>query len=104
MDLDLTSGKLWLTVILGAVVLGAVSTGFHKANAEDSGEELNVKGIVRDGILGGIFVAMAWTLIPESMTTLSDKVTSSVAAVATTATSSVSKASEFELQIGPPRF
>jgi hypothetical protein len=59
---------------------------------------------VRDGILGGIFVAMAWTLIPESMTTLSDKVTSSVAAVTSTATSSVSKASEFELQIGPPRF
>lgn len=103
MDLDLTSGKLWLTVILGAIVLGAVSTGFHKANAEDSGEELNVKGIMRDGILGGIFVAMAWTLIPESMTSLSDKVTSSVAAVATTATSAA-KSSEFELQIGPPRF
>lgn len=107
MDLDLTSGRLWISILLGAVVLAAVSAGFHKAQMNE-GEDLNIKGIVRDGILGGIFVAMAWTLIPESMTTLSDSVSTTVSTAATKVAAPITRVSgggpDVEVQVGPARF
>ncbi len=107
MDLDLTSGKLWISVLIGALVLAAVSAGFQKAQATED-EELNVKGILRDGILGGIFVAMAWTLVPESMTTLSDSVTTTVSTAATKVAAPITRSGgggiDIDLQVGPAQF
>jgi len=108
MDLDLTSGKLWISILIGAIVLAAVSAGFQKAQATEE-EELNIKGILRDGILGGIFVAMAWTLVPESMSTLSDSVSTTVSSAATKVATPITRplsggGPDIDLQVGPARF
>ena len=109
MDLDLTNTKLWISILIGAIVLAAVSAGFQKAQATED-EEWNIKGILRDGILGGIFVAMAWTLVPESMNTISESVSSTVATATTKVSASSQKGGanlgglDIDLQIGPARF
>jgi hypothetical protein len=96
MELDLTKSSLWISVAIGAIIVAAASAGFQQYSAE-KGSDLNVKGIVRDAILGGIFVAMAWTLVPESMTSITEKVTTSV-------TATVAKAPEIDVQVGPATF
>ena len=99
MDLDLTKTSLWITILIGAVIVAAVSAGFQQYTAEE-GSSLNLKGIMRDAILGGIFVAMTWTLVPESMSSLTEKVTTTV----TSTVSSVAKTSELDVQVGPANF
>ena len=59
---------------------------------------------MRDAILGGIFVAMAWTLVPDSMTTITDSVTTTVVTAANTATASTVKSPEIDVQVGPAHF
>jgi regulator of protease activity HflC (stomatin/prohibitin superfamily) len=100
MDLDLTKTSLWISIFIGALVVAAASAGFQQYSAEE-GTKLNVKGIIRDAILGGIFVAMTWTLIPDSMTVLTDNVTHTIS---NTVNSSTEKMSDVDLQIGPPKF
>lgn len=107
MDLDLTKPSLWISVVIGALVVAAASAGFQHYNAE---EPMKVKGVIRDAILGGIFVAMAWTLVPDSMECLTNKVTTSVSSAASTVASSASSAStavessQVDVQVGPARF
>jgi len=96
MDLDLTKTSLWISVLIGALVVAAASAGFQKYGEN----EIRTKAVFRDAILGGIFVGMAWTLIPDSMTTLTDSVTSAVS-VANTATL---KSPDVDVQIGPANF
>jgi hypothetical protein len=112
MDIDLTNPTMWVSIVVGAVVLAATSA-FLQSQHEDAkpGEPLNRKALVRDGILGAIFTAMAWTLIPESMQSLTESVGSSVTSAATTVTSVASEATkkvgsgaEIDLQVGPARF
>ena len=106
--LDLTNPFFWGSLVLGAVVVAAVSYGFQMGKQEDDGQPINQKGLVRDGLLGAIFTAMAWNVVPDSMKSLTETVTSTVSSaastVAETASSSVSKASEIDLQVGPARF
>jgi hypothetical protein len=63
---------------------------------------------MRDSILGAIFVAMAWTLIPDSMTSLTEKIKSTVTTAtttaATTAATTVTKSSDIDVQVGPASF
>ena len=101
MDLDLTKTSLWMSVLIGALVVAAASAGFQHYSAE---EPMKIKGVIRDAILGGIFVAMAWTLIPESMTSLTDKVTTTVSDAATTVASTSVESSQVDVQVGPARF
>ena len=106
MDLDLTKTSLWISILIGAIVVAAASAGFQQYTAE-SEEGLNYKGIMRDSILGAIFVAMAWTLIPDSMTSLTEKVKSTVSTATTAATTvatAVTKSSEIDVQVGPASF
>jgi hypothetical protein len=109
--LDLSSPALLGSVVLAAIAL-AVLSGFLQMYGSEakSGEPLNIRAVIRDGILGGIFTAIAWVLVPDTMKGL----TSSLSSVATTATKSVvptqSGGSAIpegfgpELQVGPPRF
>ncbi len=102
---DLTSPFFWGSLVLGAIVVAAVSFGFHKGQSDD--QEVNPKALVRDGLLGAIFTAMAWNLVPDSMKHLTESVTSSVTSAASTATSVASvslKPTDIDLQIGPARF
>jgi hypothetical protein len=112
MDVDLTNPTMWLSMLIGAAVLAAVSA-FLQSQHEDAkpGDPLNTKAVARDAILGAIFTAMAWTLVPESMKSLTDSVSSSVTSAATTvtnvaseATKKVSSGADIDLQIGPARF
>ena len=95
MDLDLTKTSLWISVLIGALVVAAVSAGLQKYGDD----EIRVKAVFRDAVLGGIFVGMAWTLVPDSMTTLTDSLTSAVS----TANTSTLK-TDVDVQIGPAHF
>jgi hypothetical protein len=102
MDLDLTKTSLWISVLIGALVVAAASAGFQKFSGDNT-NEIRLKSGVRDAILGGIFVAMAWTLVPDSMTSITDSVTTTVVTAANTATTSVT-APELDVQVGPAHF
>ncbi len=110
-SVSLTNPTFWMSVAVGAIVLAASSAAWQKFGLRDEEEAqeprtLNTKAMVRDGILGAIFTAMAWTLVPDSMKSLSDSVGSGVASAAATTTASLSRSSgaDFDLQIGPARF
>lgn len=112
MDIDLTNPTLWLSMVVGAAVLAAVSA-FLQSQHEDAkpGEPLNTKAVMRDGILGAIFTAMAWTLVPESMQSLTESISSVATNAATTvatsaaeATKKVTSGADIDLQIGPAQF
>lgn len=113
MDVDLTNPTMWLSMLIGGVALAAVSA-FMQSQHEDAkpGDAVNKKALVRDGLLGAIFTAMAWTLVPESMKSLTDSVTSAATTAATSVTTAtvdgVKKVSsagpDIDLQFGPARF
>jgi len=103
MDLDLTKTSLWISVLIGALIVAAASAGFQKYSGDDD-SPIKLKGVARDAILGGIFVAMAWTLVPDSMSSITDSVTTTVVSAANTATSVAAKAPEVDVQVGPAHF
>ena len=100
MDLDLTKTSLWISVLIGALIVAAASAGFQKYSG-DNDSEIRLKSVARDAILGGIFVAMAWTLVPDSMTSITDSVTTTVVSATNTGTI---KAPEMDVQVGPAHF
>lgn len=109
MDVDLANPSLWVSMLVGAALLASVSA-FLQSQHEDAkeGQTLNHKALVRDGLLGAIFTAMAWTLVPESMQTLTSTVSTAASTAATTVTitaaSAASAAGDIDLQIGPAKF
>ena len=111
--LDLSNPALIGSVILAAIVLAGLSGVLQMYGSEaKEGEPLNIKAVIRDGLLGGIFTAMAWVLVPETMKCLTGFISSSAAAAAaaTSVTSTTQSGGALagalgpELQIGPPRF
>jgi hypothetical protein len=91
------------TILIGAIILAAIS-GIYQLNSEESGKTIKPKAVLRDGILGGIFTAMAWTLVPESMKSITESVTTAASTAATTAVSAAANPFEYDVQVGPPRF
>ena len=85
-------------VFFGALFVGSLSAGMTYYQSEP----LKVKGIVRDSLIGGIFVAILWQLIPESIHTALgslptiDNVFKKV--------SGGDMSADFDLQTGPPNF
>lgn len=105
--LDLTSPAVVGSVICAAILFAVVSSLIQMVGAEKDPEEpMNLKAVVRDGLLGGIGVGMGWALLPETM----KSVVSSVSGAASSAAASVAPSltgggsSGPELQIGPARF
>jgi len=88
-----------ITILIGAITLAVIS-GVYQLNSEESGKTIKPKAVLRDGILGAIFTAMAWTLVPESMKSITESVTTA----ATTTAISASNPFEYDVQVGPPRF
>ena len=103
MDLDLTNISMWVSILIGAALLAGISA-FLQSQHEDASSELNPKGIVRDAILGGIFTAMAWTLVPESMQSIASSVTTSVSSASEPVVKAVTAAADVDLQVGPASF
>ena len=93
-----------ISCLIGAAILAAASVAFQMFGDKDNETkpEINPKAVMRDGILGAIFTAMAWTLIPESMESVTESVTQTVAH--SVPTSSSFPIQDFDLQIGPARF
>ncbi len=96
MDTIFEDPMFFMSIVVGALVLAGISGAYQKYGPESSGD-VKPKAILRDGILGAIFTAMAWTFVPESMKGLTS-------AVASTATSTTSSISDYDIQVGPVRF
>ncbi len=107
--IDFTHSGFWTTVLIGIVVVCIVNVILQYQNDP---EQINQKAILRDGILGGIFTAMAWTLAPETMESLASKVVSAtkdsthsvISSGSSFLESSSSSLGEIDLHVGPPRF
>lgn len=105
--IDFTNTGFWTTVVIGIVIVCIVNVILQYQNDP---EQINQKAVVRDGILGGIFTAMAWTLAPETMESLASKVVTitkdSTKSVMSGGTSFLESSSfgEIDLHVGPPRF
>lgn len=93
----------FVSILIGAFALAGVSAGFQKYSEETEGQ-IKPKAVLRDGILGAIFTAMAWTFLPDSMKTLTESVTTSVSTATTTVASTVAHVGDYDVQIGPARF
>jgi hypothetical protein len=92
-----------LSLIIGAAVLAGISSAYQVYGPETEGH-VKPKAVLRDGILGAIFTAMAWTLVPESMKNVTESVTTTVASATTSAVSVAPGLGDYDLQIGPARF
>jgi hypothetical protein len=110
--LDLSNPAFIGSVILAGILLAGLSGVLQMYGSEaKSDEPLNIRAIIRDGILGGIFTAMAWVLVPDTMKGLTSSISSGAVAAATSVVSSTQSGGASatsglgpELQIGPPRF
>jgi hypothetical protein len=118
--LDLSNPAFMGSVLLAAIILAVMSGIVQMYGSEHSPDEsLNFKGMLRDGILGGIFTTMAWVLLPDTMNSLTSIISSGVQSATTTAAAAAgagataTSALSFnqtggsftpDLQIGPPRF
>lgn len=84
------------SLVIGAVVLAGISSAYQVYGPDSEGS-VKPKAVLRDGLLGLIFTAMAWTFIPESMNSLAKTVTTVNSAVSSTV-------GDYDVQIGPARF
>jgi hypothetical protein len=98
---------LLATVVIGAAFLAIVSSLYQMYGPESEGT-IKPKAVLRDGVLGAIFTAMAWSFAPESMKGVADSLSSSMTSAPSMtgggATKSVSFSPDFDIQVGPARF
>jgi hypothetical protein len=104
----LENPSFFASLIIGGILLAGISAGFQYMN-EENNKQIKPKAILRDGILGIIFTAMAWSFFPDTMGDFSKSLTSKVSSATATAESvkSVSGGGigyEYDIQVGPPRF
>ena len=103
-----TNPVFWATVLIGGLLLCALSASITYYQNKDTEEpKVNVKGLVRDTILGSIFTAMGWALVPESFESVAKTVSSSVSSVSTNTLmkgGASLPSSDFDLQVGPAMF
>lgn len=106
-SVELTNPMFLASLVLGAVLLVASSAAYQMYGPDSEGQ-IKPKALLRDGLLGGIFAAMAWTLVPESMKGITESISSTIGSATTTAvetaSSSIGLGGGPDLQVGPPRF
>jgi hypothetical protein len=100
MDTIFEDPMFFISIVVGAVILAGISGAYQKYGPETTGD-VKPKAILRDGILGAIFTAMAWTFVPESMKGLTSAVASGATSAASTTASTIS---DYDIQVGPVRF
>ena len=91
------------SLLIGATVLAGLSAAWQKYSEESEGI-IKPKAVLRDGILGLIFTAMAWNFIPDTMKHITEGVTTSVASVTVPVSTKSVSFGEYDVQIGPARF
>jgi hypothetical protein len=105
----LENPSFFASVVIGGILLAAISAGFQYMN-EENNKQIKPKAVLRDGILGVIFTAMAWSFFPDTMSDLSSSVTSKVSAATTESVKSAVRSGgtgggfEYDIQVGPARF
>jgi len=65
--LPLESGSFWVSIVVVAAIVTAVSAFFQMQAAEGKNSTFESKTLMRDGLLGAIVGALGWVLVPESM-------------------------------------
>ncbi len=65
--LPLESGSFWLSILVVAAIVTAVSAFFQMQAAEGKETTFESKTLMRDGLLGAIVGALGWVLVPDSM-------------------------------------
>ena len=98
--------SFFVSIVIGGILLAAISAGFQYMN-EETNKEIKPKAVLRDGILGLIFTAMAWNFFPDTMNTLTNSVTTKVSAATADSVKSSGGGGggfEYDVQVGPPRF
>jgi hypothetical protein len=110
--LDLTNPSFLVSLFIGGALLALASSAYQIFGSDTDGE-VNPKAVLRDGLLGIIFTAMAWTLIPESMNSVSSSIVGGVSSVTDTlehtggailSGGGSGSGGGPDLQIGPARF
>ena len=103
-----TNPVFWATVLIGGLLLCSLSASITYYQNKDTDEpKVNIKGLVRDTILGSIFTAMGWALVPESFESVAKTVSSSVSSVSTNTLmkgGASLPSADFDLQVGPAMF
>lgn len=106
-SVELTNPMFLVSLVLGAGFLVAASAAYQIYGPDSEGH-IKPKALLRDGLLGSIFAAMAWTLIPESMKSVTESISSTIGSATTTAVESASSSIGLgggpDLQVGPARF
>jgi hypothetical protein len=100
----LDNPKFFISLLVGGIILAGVSSAYQLYNEENQGK-VKPKAVLRDGLLGSIFVGLAWTFVPDSMKSLTEGFTSTTAAVKEVVENTAKTIStEIDVQVGPPRF
>jgi hypothetical protein len=106
-SIELGNPMFLASLVLGACLLVASSAAYQMYGPDSEGQ-IKPKALLRDGLLGGIFAAMAWTLVPESMKGITESISSTIGSATTTAvetaSSSIGLGGGPDLQVGPARF
>jgi len=92
------STTFWTAVFIGAVFIGSLSAGMTYYQSEP----LKMKAVCRDSLIGGIFVAILWQLVPESMQSFVGSLPTVDHVFQKVSGGDLS--ADFDLQVGPPNF
>jgi hypothetical protein len=109
--LPLESGSFWISIVIVAAIVAAVSAFFQMQAADGKDSTFEPKTLARDGLLGAIVGALGWVLVPESMAHMTASFGSGEGGAAATAVAILGEHAsksvhwaEPELHLGNPDF
>lgn len=93
--MDWTKAGLWVSLLVGGLVLCIISS-YSQYATKDPNEEFRIRPVLRDFCLGAVGSATLYSFLPESLDNMLNNVTS--------VTDVKVESPEIELQTGPARF